>query len=197
MMACGVAGAAARAAAAGSVACGPSRAHTLAADSMARVYSRNGRVYGCARSGSKSYRLGTTSNSFDEGRAGPVVLAGTDAAYGLTFYGVDTVTAEVLVRRLTDGHVERQHSAINQPVGAEYFESVDDVVVKRNGSVAWIADATWIGSGGRRVVEVDKSDQTPRSLLDSRTSIDRQSLRLNGSRLSWRDGSGRHAAPLR
>ena len=180
----GDAGAAARRAV-----CGPAAGHTLLADSVARVYSRHGKVYGCARSGSTSYRLGTTDHSFNEGRAGPIALAGAEVAYGLTFYGVDTINAEVLVRRLTDGHVRRQHSAINEPVGAEYFETVDDVVVKSDGSVAWIAHATWIGSQGKTVTEVDKSDRTSKSLLDSSSSIVTNSLRLHGSALSWKDGS--------
>lgn len=178
------------------VACGPAGAHTLAADAVARVYSRKGKVYGCARAGHRSYRLGTVSNSFNEGRAGPIALTGVEAGYGLTFFGTDTMTAEVMVRRLTDGHVERQHSAINEPVGAEYFETVDDVVVKADGSVAWTAHATWIGSNGKSVTEVDKSDQTSQSLLDNSASIQTDSLRLHGSELSWQDGSGSRSATL-
>jgi hypothetical protein len=178
------------------VACGPPNAHTLASDSVARVYSRQGKVYGCARSGSRSYRLGTSVHSFAEGRAGPIALSGVEVAYGLTFYGVDTVNAEVLVRRLTDGRVQRQHSSINEPVGAEYFEKVDDVVVKSNGSVAWIAHATWIGSQGKSVTEVDKSDRTHGSLLDNSNSIVTDSLGLDGSLLSWEDGTVKKSAPL-
>jgi hypothetical protein len=178
------------------VACGPASAHTLASDSLARVYSLNGKVYGCASGGSKSYRLGTSANSFAEGRAGPIALSGVEAAYGLTFYGVDTINAEVVVRRLTDGHVRRQHSAINEPVGAEYFETVDAVVVKSDGSVAWIAHAKWIGSNGKRVTEVDKSDRTSKSLLDNSNSIVTDSLGLDGSLLSWEDGTVKKSAPL-
>jgi hypothetical protein len=183
-------------AAASGVVCGPAGAHTLAADSMARVYSRQGKVYGCARSGSKSYSLGTVDKSFNEGRVAPLALAGVDVAYGLTFYGVDTINASVMVRRLTDGHLVRQHSAINEAVGAEYFETVDAVVVKRDGSVAWIAHATWVGSQGKSVTEVDKSDQTNKSLLDHSASIVTDSLHLQGSRLTWMDGSSSRSATL-
>lgn len=176
--------------------CGPAAAHTLAADPVARVYSRHGKVYGCAHGGSRSYRLGTNAHSFNEGRAGPLALSGAEVAYGLTFYGVDTINAEVLVRRLTDGHVRRQHSAINEPVGAEYFETVDDVVVKGNGSVAWIAHATWIGAQGKGVTEVNKSDRTRKSLLDSSPSIAIHSLHLHGSQLTWKDGSSSRVTTL-
>jgi hypothetical protein len=196
LLACAWAGLGGASAASRSVVCGPASAHTLAADSLARVYSQRGKVYGCAGAGSRSYRLGTSARSFAEGRAGPIALSGVEVAYGLTFYGVDTINAEVLVRKLTDGHVQRQHSAINEPVGAEYFETVDDVVVKSDGSVAWIAHATWIGSQGKSVTEVDKSDRTDQSLLDSSASIDRQSLLLHGSTLSWMDGSSAHSATL-
>jgi hypothetical protein len=183
------------AAGAGAV-CGPAGAHTLAADSRARVYSNQGKVYGCARSGSKSYPLGKVDKSVNEGRVGPLALSGVDVAYGLTSYGVDTINASIMVRRLTDGQVVRQHRAINEAVGAEYFETVDAVVVKRDGSVAWIAHATWVGSQGKSVTEVDKSDRTNTSLLDSSPSIVTNSLRLHRSELSWEDGSSSRSATL-
>lgn len=192
----GFAGLGAASAGTSSPACGPAGARTIASDSVARVYARRGEVFGCARTGRRSYRLGTAAHSLSEGRAGPIALAGVQVAYGLTSYGVDTVSAEVVVRRLTNGHVERRHAAITQPVGAEFFETVDDVVVKTDGSVAWIAHATWIGSGGKGVVEVNKSDRTSGSLLDRSASIDRRSLRLHGSRLSWKDGTRRRSGRL-
>jgi hypothetical protein len=177
--------------------CGPVRAKTLAADRVARVYEAKRDVYGCARGDRKSYKLGTASNSFAERRAGPIVLAGTDAAYGLTSYGVDTIFAQVVVKRLTDGKVLRQANSISGSTGAEFFETVDGVVVKRDGSVAWIAHASWIGQGSGSVTEVQKSDHTQRTLLDRGGRIGVDSLRLDGSRLTWRVGSATNSASLR
>jgi hypothetical protein len=34
---------------------------------------------------------------------GPLALAGKDAAYGLTSFGIDTIAARVVVRDLADG----------------------------------------------------------------------------------------------
>jgi hypothetical protein len=186
-----------QAAATTGVPCGPPRASTVVSDRVARVYVRKGNVFGCARDGGKSYKLGTTQNSMSEGRAGPIEVAGTDAAYGLTNYGVDTASAQVVVRRLTDGRVLRQEHSISGPEGAESFESVDRVVVKRDGSVAWIAHATSIAQGHHSVTEVQKSDQTQRTLLDKSDQIRAHSLRLKGSRLSWIDGAARKYATLR
>ena len=179
--------------------CGPAAARTLAADRVARVYSQNGDVFGCAQDGERSYKLGANQSSTREGRAGPIALAGTVAGYGLTSYGVDTVSAQIVVRRLTDGRVLRQRSAISGSVGPEFFETVDDIVVKRDGSVAWIADATWLGNGPGRhgITEVRKADRTGRTRLDNGDQIRKRSLRLKGSRLTWRDGSIRKSATLR
>jgi hypothetical protein len=82
-------------------------------------------------------------------------------------------------------------------VGAEFFETVDVVVVKRDGSVAWIAHATSIPSGHQSVTEVEKSDRTSQTLLDKSARIGRGSLRLRGSELSWRDGATTKTATLR
>ncbi len=176
--------------------CGPAGAHTLAADSSARVYSRRGAVYGCAQGGPRSYRLGAAARSLSEGRAGPIALAGVEAAYGLTSYGVDTVTAEVVVRRLSDGRVMRRHAAITGSVGAESAEQVAEIVVKPDGSVAWIANDSSIPSSGHTASEVEKSDRGPGTLLDKEPS-GLHELRLTGSHLTWRYRSATRSATLR
>jgi hypothetical protein len=176
--------------------CGPAGAHTLAADAKARVYSRNGSVYGCAKGAPKSFRLGSTSNSTRQNRVGPLALAGVDAAYGLTNYGVDTVSAEVLVRQLSDGHLLRRQNAVAGNLPAEYFESVDAIVLKPDGSVAWTAHGGSIVSDKSSVTEVEKSDRSSRTLLDKSSRIKTGSLRLQGSRLSWRDGATTRSATL-
>jgi hypothetical protein len=130
-----------------------------------------------------------------EGRAGPVNIAGTDVAYGLTYFGVDTISADVVVRSLTDGDVLRRQTSYTGSVGAEFFQRVNDIVVKRDGSVAWIATAGSIISPNSMNTEVEKSDRTSRTVLDKSTKIRVHSLLLSGSQLSWRDGSAtRHAS---
>jgi hypothetical protein len=177
--------------------CGPVSAHTLASDGLARIYSQHGSVYGCAASDQMSFRLGQASGTYPAKRVGPVALAGVDAAYGLSTSGVDTTSSEVVVRRLTDGKVLRRHNAITGNLPAEFYERVYVVVVKTDGSVAWTANATSIISHQGGKVQVEKSDQTSRTLLDQHPDINTGSLRLNGSTLTWFDGASRRSATLR
>jgi len=177
--------------------CGPASAHTLASDGAARVYSQHGRVFGCAAADQKSFRLGAAGGSVDQKRVGPLALAGVDAAYGLTTSGVDTISAEVVVRRLTDGQVLHRHNAITGQLPAEFYEKVVRVVVKRDGSVAWTAAVGSIISHTGRQRQVEKIDQTGRRLLDHGPSIRLSSLALSGSTLTWRDGGTSRSATLR
>lgn len=177
--------------------CGAASARTLASDGVARVYSQHGRVYGCAAADHKSFRLGQASGTPDQKRVGPVALAGVEAAYGLTTSGVDTISAKVIVRRLTDGRVLHRHNAITGPQPAEFYEKVDAVVVKGDGSVAWTADGGSIISHWRRGRQVEKVDHTGQTLLDHGLGIRLRSLRLSGSQLTWRDGGTTRSARLR
>jgi hypothetical protein len=177
--------------------CGPASAHTLASDGVARVYSQNKHVYGCAASDQKSFRLGQASGNLDRRRVGPLALSGVDAAYGLTTSGVDTISADVVVRRLTDGKVLHRQNAISGKLSAEFYEAVDAVVVKRDGSVAWTANGGSILSGKPPRRQVNRIDKSGYDLLDSHRNIRLHSLKLSGSKLTWRDGSATQSATLR
>ena len=161
---------------------------------MARVYSVGQAVYGCAAKGTRPFRLGDTARSLREGRAGPIAVGGTLAAYGFTRFGVDTVSTEVVVRRLTDGAVLATRPATNV-VGVESFQSVGSIVVKADGTVAWIgSDTSIIAHRARDEVHVVSGGFD--SVLDSGAGIDVTSLRLDGSSLSWRDGARMRRATL-
>jgi len=179
------------------VRCGPAGARTLAASGTARVYSVNSDVYGCSLGGKQSYRLGSTARSIRQGRVGPLALAGRDAAYGFTRYGVDTLSATVIVVRLSDGEQLHNGSATSKPLGPEFFQSVESVVVKSDGAVAWVAKAGSIISRRPADVEVNRADARGQLLLDSGAGIDPPSLRLHNSTVSWRHGSAMHSATLR
>jgi hypothetical protein len=173
--------------------CGPANTKTLAASQTARVYSSGPWVYGCAAATGRSYRLGQRSTCIGAARVGPVVLAGTMAAYGSEQCGVDTGSAEVIVRRLSNGRTLTQLPATTIGVGAEFYESVTAVVVKRDGAVAWIGVNHSIISK-RVAIEVHKDDRAGATLLDSGAGIHTTSLRRDGSRLTWKDGRElRHA----
>lgn len=176
--------------------CGPPKARTLAADSLARVYSQGKKVYGCAKGAHSSYALGSASSSMGQDRVGPIALAGVDVAFGSTNSGVDVISAEVVVKNLTDGRTLRDRPATAGNFGPETAEHVDSIVVKPDGSVAWIATVNSIISH-RGTTEVRKSDRTSRASLDSGRRIKPDSLRLDGSDLTWSDGSVRKTAKLR
>jgi hypothetical protein len=173
--------------------CGPPSAKTLAGDGRVRVYVLGQAVYGCSVARGRSFRLGHVSRSIDESRVAPVAVAGDLAAYGLTRFGVDTVRASVVVRRLTDGTVLKELGA-TRAVGAEAFESLGSVVVMADGAVAWIGTESSFAAGRRRSIEVHAAGAGGDRVLDSGPGVDPTSLRLHGSRLSWVDGGAtRHA----
>jgi len=154
-------------------------------------------VYGCSLGGLRSFRLGNEARSIREGRVGPLAVAGRDAAYGLSRYGVDTLPATVIVERLIDGKQLHNSSATTQPLGPEFFQSVESIVVRSDGAVAWVAKAGSIISRRPADVEVNRTDTRGRLLLDSGAGIDPKSLRLHDSTVSWRHGSATHSATLR
>jgi hypothetical protein len=156
------------------------------------VYVLHQVVYGCSVARGRSFRLGRAERALSESRVGPVAVAGNVAAYGLQSFGVDTVRASVVVRRLTDGAQVKQLGA-TRAVGAEAFESIGSVVVNASGAVAWIGSEHSI-VGHRSAIEVHADGAGGDRVLDSGLNIDPASLRLHGSQLSWVDGRAtRHA----
>jgi hypothetical protein len=178
-----------------STTCGPESAQTLAVSPQARVYLSSGQVYGCAIATGQSYHLGAGQHSFREGRVGVIAVAGRYAGYGLTSFGVDMVSAQVIVRSLANGNVLHQAAATSR-VLVESFQSIDSIVLKPDGAVAWISQVGSVISHGR-YLEVHRLDSRGQGLLDSGAGIVSRSLRLHGSTVTWRDGSNARSASLR
>lgn len=180
--------------------CGPASASTVAANREVRVYDLHDVVYGCSAANSKSFRLGHATRSIAEARVSPVAVGGEVVAYGLARFGVDTGRTSVVVRRLTDDKQLGDYAA-TQAVGVESFQTVGSVVVKGDGSVAWIATEFSIVGGGHGTVEVHAADSRGDHVLDRAPSkperIDPKSLRLVGSTLAWTDAGVSHKAILR
>ncbi len=176
----------------GATRCGPASAKTLAGNGRVRVYALRQVVFGCSVARGRSFRLGHVTRALAESRVGPVAVAGDLAAYGLRSFGVDTVSASVVVRRLTDGTQIKELRA-TRAVGAEAFESIGSVVVNASGAVAWIGSEHSI-VGHSSATEVHSAGTGGDRVLDSGPNIDAASLRLHGSQLSWVDGGAtRHA----
>ena len=176
--------------------CGPHSAKTLAASQLARVDSIGGQVYGCAVGATHRHRLGASIRTLREDRVGPVAIAGKVVAYGLSSFGVDTVSSLVIVRDLGNGQQLRAAAPTNR-ILPESFTSVDSIVVKADGATAWISQTSSVIRSGSPVTQVWRADAPGQSLLDSGGAIDARSLRRSGSTISWRDGSKVRSARLR
>jgi hypothetical protein len=174
--------------------CGPAVAQTLGASGAARVYVQSGAVYGCAAGSRRRYLLGHASVCINSDRVGPVAVAGRTAAYAVTTCGVDTGSATVVVRRLSDGARLFSHTAADA-AGPEGYVTVTSIVATPAGAAAWIARASTI-VGHRNVTGVYARRGAGVSKLDSGNGIGVSSLRLSGSTLSWQDGSGRRSSRL-
>ena len=71
-------------------------------------------------------------------------------------------------------------------------DRLTDLVLKSNGSLAWIVDIGSSVGSNRQVIAVDSSG---RRLLDSGGDIDPESLTLRGSTLTWtKSGVSRSAS---
>jgi hypothetical protein len=128
-------------------------------------------------------------------RVDPVMVVGRLAAYGLESCGVDTASAEVVVRRLADGKILLSASATAHVLGPESFQMVRSIVAKPDGAVAWISGASSI-LAHRATVEVHRADAQGQTLLDSGAAIAPGSLRLHGSTVTWSDRGKTRSAKL-
>jgi hypothetical protein len=153
------------------------------------VYAARGSVYACGDG--KNIPLGKSSTCIAAVRIDRAAVAGDLVAYGAERCGIDSGTASVAVLRVRDGKRLRRFAAIKGSVGPESTRSVDSLVVKRDGSLAWIASVSSIIGHGR-LVEVHANGR----LLDSSVVIKPRSLQLHGSTLSWRDGDLTRSAAL-
>ncbi len=173
-------------------ACAPAGSQTLDSSGTSRVYSRGGHAYACLESSGKTYRLGSTTFCIGGTRAGPFALAGSDVAYGATQCGVDNSSTEVIVRSLLTGQTLHNTAATNQTL-VEQQGGLQALVLKADGSVAWIAYEQSLGNGGR-LRQLFRDDRSGLKLLASGLGVRSSSLALHGSLLRWREnGISRHA----
>jgi hypothetical protein len=175
-----------------SAACSPAGSHTLDNSRASRVYSLGGMAYACLDSTGKTDKLGSATLCIGGTRAGPFALAGSDVAYGATSCGVDFSATEVIVMSLVSGHAIRKAAATDKSL-VEQEGGLQSLVLKANGSDAWIATEQSLGNH-QRLRQLFTDDKRGLKLLDSGLGIVPSSLTLGGSQLTWRDnGISRHA----
>ena len=174
-----------------SAGCAPAGAQVKISDRRAQVYALQKAIYACDRRTRRTTKLGEATTCIATSQVERLALAADVVAYGLERCGVDTGSTSILVRRLSDGKQLRNLSAITGPGLVESFQSIDSLVVTPKGAVAWIATDSSVVAHGKRI-EVHAN----RRLLDSGPSIVSSSLRLHGSKLTWRNGARMRTATI-
>ncbi|MDQ6776084.1 MAG: hypothetical protein M3071_07670 [Actinomycetota bacterium] len=177
--------------------CLPQGALTLAADRTAQVFSWHGSVYGCLDATGARQKLGGAAVcNLPPGHVAPVRLVGAIVAYGLEHCGVDTGSSTLVVRNLASARRPENLTAGTLRLGPETFVLVQSLVLRGDGAVGWIAVDESLVRTRRSTYEVHRFTGAKSSLLDSGTGIDPSSLRLVGSRMTWRDGTKARSASL-
>jgi hypothetical protein len=137
-------------------------------------------TYACLFSEDERYLLGR--NWDDES----IEIPRLTAPYVAYVSRATACCSAVDVRDLRDGALLRSARASETMPG----QDVTDLVLKANGSVAWIVD---LAPDGVEVVAVDSSG---RRLLDSGPDVELRSLELNGSTVTWRKAGQTRSANL-
>ena len=193
---------------------------TLAADPLAQVYSLGGgppaappyaeykrHIYGCVYGHRGAYLLGTEpyvqlTKYMNESRFGDldIVLAGPIVAYEEYSFneGLDGARQGVVVKDLRTGRTLRDEPTgkARTPGGEPELEfGIGDttaIVVKSDGSVAWIVGTSKANGG----YQVHAADGAGSSVLASGPDIDPSSLALARSTVYWTQAGQAHSAPL-
>jgi hypothetical protein len=176
--------------------CAPAGAHRLASSGSAEVYSSHGTVYGCSERTGRRTKLGQTTSCVRADLISRVRVAGEVTAYADERCGVDTGSTTIVVMRLSDGKRFQTDPATTGRTLPESYQSVDSLVLRRDRGVAWIANAHSIIRPSSADIEGHADDRGGARLLDSGAGIDPGSLRLRGSRLTWKHGGATRSARL-
>ncbi len=155
-------------------------------------------IFACAYSSKRLYKLGRTTEGSAAGSVGtgPFALAGPVVAYdvGESFTVFEThFREEIWVRNLATGRViyRMPNGSPAEPEDVGIGETTA-IVVKGDGSVAWIARASrQLGS-----IQVRSVDKTGSHLLAASPEIEPDSLALAGSTLYWMQGGKPMSATL-
>lgn len=179
---------------------------TLRQTSQVRVYQRRGVVYGCHFDRNRRYVLGGESTIVDRVTTQQLRVAGSFAGYNVLSEGRDGVSSLLIVKDLRSGRTVRSFARGGGRCcsGTEQTR-ITDLVLRSNGSVAWIVDVTAFGDSPSvppmRITEVRRSDRGSGRLssvvIDRGPTVDPRSLAIRGATISWRNASQLRAAPLR
>jgi hypothetical protein len=148
-------------------------------------------TYACLFSVNRRVLLG---RNWDDETIETPRLTAPYVAYVSIECGVGSCTPSIAVRDLRDGALFR-HLEVSSESLPGRPRDVESLVLKANGSVAWIVSrAGFMGSPS--AVDVIAVDTTGRRVLDSGVDVDPKSLALTGSTLTWRKGGAARSASL-
>jgi hypothetical protein len=194
--------------------CAPRHAKIIVANKQAEVYEGLGAeglpmIFGCPRTGERSYLLGERARFSSAGGGGIVheMLAGAVVAFeavtggpGSSSYfndGHGTGAWLVMVRDLRTGRwLHRVPTGAATISGDRGVGPVVALVVKADGAVAWIAENAATPPGAPHEYELHALDKSGSRVLVTGTEIVPKSLALTGSTLHWTVGGKLFSAPL-
>ncbi|HEY1360384.1 MAG TPA: hypothetical protein VGF21_18930 [Thermoleophilaceae bacterium] len=145
--------------------------------------------YACLYSTGKRFELG---RNWDDELVETPRLTAPYVAWASVGCGNVTCQSAVEVADLRVGKVVKNLPATTGGLPGN-SNRVTDMVLKPNGSLAWIVDIGSSVGSDRQVVAVDSAG---RRLLDSGGNIDPESLTLSGSTLSWTESGASRSASL-
>jgi hypothetical protein len=132
--------------------------------------------------------------NYDDERVEVPRLAGTLLAYSGVGCGLAGCQATISVGDLRSGGVVQKISPVQDPVAGPNL--VWDLALKENGSLAWIVAYGRWGDPDFLAHEVRALDSQGARLLDSGPDVNVKSLDLDGSTLTWINGSTTRTATL-
>lgn len=175
--------------------CAPRHTRIIISNAQVQVYEGPDRnreglpaIYGCARSRHQSYVLGEMATFSSSGGGGidHETLAGAMVAYEQISGGPSGAAWLVYVRDLRNGRwVHRAFTGMARESRYRGVGPLTALVLKSDGSVAWIAKVAGLSGYVPPEYEVHALDKGGSRLLASGTEIDPHSLALKGSALSW------------
>jgi hypothetical protein len=175
---------------------------TLRTSSTARVFEREGNVYGCLYRVGRPYRLGVSDphGGFGGDYVDPIRLRGPFVGFARQWsdhYGQTDAT--VAVKDLRDGRVVHafSRSGNGQDVcyGAPPPYEVTDLALARSGGVAWIATVGYCDGERQKVTTM--ATGKPLEVIDDSGAVEPESLLYSRGSIFWRHGSEDRSAPLR
>ena len=145
-------------------------------------------AYACLNSG-KRVELG---RNWDDEEVEVPRLTAPYVAWAAVECGNSSCISTVETRDLRTGKLVHEEPATTAGLPGNTTR-VPDLVLKSNGSIAWIVDIGSSVGSDRQVVAVDSAG---RRVLDTGGNIDPESLTISNATLSWTKGGTPHSATL-